>query len=36
MLRDSIANIESGTENTIDLHHYCTDFAAQIRQGDAQ
>lgn len=33
MLRDSIAEIEGGIEDTIDLHHYCTDFAAEIRKG---
>lgn len=33
MLRDSIPDIESGIENTIDLHHYCNDFAAQLRAG---
>ncbi|NVE41250.1 hypothetical protein DNN81_03140 [Escherichia coli] len=35
MLRDSISEIESGIEDTCDLHHYCTDFAAQLRQGGA-
>ena len=33
MLRDSIAEIECGIEDTIDLHHYCSDFAAQLRKG---
>ncbi|EGQ5309399.1 hypothetical protein ACLB5K_002407 [Enterobacter hormaechei] len=33
MLRDSIAEIEVGIEDTIDLHHYCSDFAAEIRKG---
>lgn len=33
MLRDSIAEIEGGIEDTIDLHHYCSDFAAQLRKG---
>lgn len=31
MLNDSIAEIESAVEDTIDLHHYCSDFAAQLR-----
>ncbi|EOD8411247.1 hypothetical protein QL189_08980 [Cronobacter turicensis] len=34
-LRDSITQIEARPEDTIDLHHYCTDFAAQLRQGGA-
>lgn len=33
MLRDSIAEIEGGIEDTIDLHHYCSDFAAEVRKG---
>ncbi|GJK30833.1 hypothetical protein TUM17556_27520 [Enterobacter asburiae] len=33
MLRDSIADLESSIEDTIDLHHYCSDFAAEIRKG---
>lgn len=33
MLRDSIAEIEGGIEDTIDLHHYCSDFATEIRKG---
>lgn len=33
MLRDSIAEIEVGIEDTIDLHHYCSDFAAEVRKG---
>ncbi|MEG5938827.1 hypothetical protein UXO69_05030 [Enterobacter hormaechei] len=33
MLRDSIAEIEGSIEDTIDLHHYCSDFAAQLRKG---
>ncbi|WP_343500516.1 hypothetical protein [Enterobacter bugandensis] len=33
MLRDSIAEVESSIEDTIDLHHYCSDFAAEIRKG---
>ncbi|MEA5168166.1 hypothetical protein VB265_01210 [Enterobacter sichuanensis] len=33
MLRDSIAEIEGGIEDTIDLHHYCSDFAECIRKG---
>jgi hypothetical protein len=33
-LRDSISDIDNGIENTIDLHHYCTDFAARIRAGE--
>ncbi|WP_247174987.1 hypothetical protein [Escherichia coli] len=32
MLRNSFAEINDGIEDTIDLHHYCTDFAAQLRQ----
>lgn len=32
-LRDSISDIDNGIENTIDLHHYCTDFAFRIRAG---
>lgn len=35
MLRDSIPEIESSIEDTIDLHHYCSDFATQIRKGAA-
>ncbi|ELQ6021910.1 hypothetical protein R2217_000789 [Cronobacter turicensis] len=34
-LRDSIAEIEVRPESTVDLHHYCTDFAAELRQGGA-
>ncbi len=34
-LRDSITEIEARPENTIDLHHYCTDFSAELRQGGA-
>lgn len=33
-LRDSISDIDNGIENTIDLHHYCTDFAVRIRAGE--
>lgn len=33
MLRDSIVDLESSIEDTIDLHHYCSDFAAEIRKG---
>ena len=33
MLRDSIADLESSIEDTIDLHHYCSDFIAEIRKG---
>lgn len=33
-LRDSISDIDNGIETTIDLHHYCTDFAAIIRAGE--
>ncbi|EPV2494547.1 TPA: hypothetical protein ACTYIX_004492 [Enterobacter hormaechei] len=33
MLRDSIAELGGSIEDTIDLHHYCSDFAAQIRKG---
>lgn len=33
-LRDSISDIDNGIENTIDLHHYCTDFAFRIRTGE--
>ncbi|WP_434252881.1 hypothetical protein ACJVEK_16500 [Enterobacter hormaechei subsp. xiangfangensis] len=33
MLRDYIAEIEGGIEDTIDLHHYCSDFAAEVRKG---
>lgn len=33
MLRDSIADLESSIEDTIDLHHYCSDFAAEVRKG---
>lgn len=33
MLGDSIADLESSIEDTIDLHHYCSDFAAEIRKG---
>lgn len=33
-LRGSISDIDNGIENTIDLHHYCTDFAARIRAGE--
>lgn len=35
MLRDSIAELGGSIEDTIDLHHYCSDFAAQIRKGGA-
>ncbi|WP_284882618.1 hypothetical protein [Citrobacter freundii] len=35
MLRDSIPEIESSIEDTIDLHHYCSDFATQLRKGAA-
>ncbi|BCU55261.1 hypothetical protein [Enterobacter kobei] len=31
MLRDSIAEVEISIEDTIDLHHFCSDFAAQLR-----
>ncbi|HGW3767026.1 TPA: hypothetical protein ACNH1M_001202 [Enterobacter cloacae] len=33
MLRDSIAEVGGSIEDTIDLHHYCSDFAAEIRKG---
>lgn len=33
MLRDSIAELGGSIEDTIDLHHYCSDFAAQLRKG---
>lgn len=36
MLRGSIADIESGIEDTRDLYHYCTDFAAQLRAGNSE
>ncbi|TCC09592.1 hypothetical protein E0L21_10065 [Kosakonia quasisacchari] len=36
MLRDSIQEIESAPEDTCDLHHYCTDFAAQLRSQSEQ
>lgn len=36
MLRDSIQEIESAPEDTCDLHHYCTDFAAQLRSKSEQ
>lgn len=33
MLRDSIAEVGGSIEDTIDLYHYCSDFAAQLRKG---
>lgn len=33
MLRDSIAEVGGSIEDTIDLYHYCPDFAAQLRKG---
>ncbi|WP_338843868.1 hypothetical protein [Citrobacter europaeus] len=35
MLRDSIAEVGGSIEDTIDLHHYCSDFADQLRKGAA-
>ena len=32
MLRDSIRELERGTEDTLDLYHYCSDFAHQLRE----
>lgn len=32
MLRDSIRELERGIEDTLDLYHYCSDFAHQLRE----
>lgn len=36
MLRDSLSEIESGVEDTIDLRHYCSDFARQLRESKGE
>ena len=33
MLIDSLAEVGGSIEDTIDLHHYCSDFSAQLRKG---
>ena len=32
MLKDLLSEIERGVEDTIDLRHYCSDFARQLRE----
>lgn len=36
MLRDSLSEIEIGVEDTIDLRHYCSDFARQLRESKGE
>ncbi|MHB9329414.1 hypothetical protein ACP3S7_18005 [Phytobacter ursingii] len=36
MLRDSLSEIESGVKDTIDLRHYCSDFARQLRESKGE
>lgn len=36
MLRDSLSEIERGVEDTLDLWHYCSDFARQLRESKGE